>query len=57
MEQEFEAATGPAGVFLIDANLLNNGWRSYDNPEPALYRGLRMLLQTQSQFTFSSLIG
>lgn len=55
--EPFEAGTGPGGVYMIDADLLNNAWRADSDRRPALYRGIRMLLQTQAQLTFAGLIG
>jgi hypothetical protein len=52
-----EAATGPAGIYLIDANLLNNAWRSAPNRGPARQRAIRLLLQAQSQLSFAGLAG
>ena len=44
-------------MFLIDENLLNNAWRAEHDHDPALFRGVRLLLQTQSQLSFSGLMG
>ncbi len=55
--KEYEAVRGPVGDYLIDQNLLNNAWRARPDRAPALYRGLRSLLQTQSQFSFAGIIG
>lgn len=56
-DPDHEGPEGPAGVYLLDSNLLNNAWRAAPDPQPVLYRGLRMLLQTQAQLTFSGVIG
>jgi hypothetical protein len=53
----FEAGRGPAGVYLLDSNLLNNGWRAKIDHVPARYRAIRQLLQIQSQLSFAGLIG
>jgi hypothetical protein len=52
-----EAAEGPAGVYLLDGNLLNNAWRRVPDSRPALYRSLRALQQVQNQLSFASWIG
>ena len=49
--------TSPAGVYLLDENLLNNAWRAERNREPVLYRGIRMMLEAQSRLSFAGLIG
>ena len=51
--EPFEGAQGPAGVYLIDQNLLNNGWRAQPDRRPSIYRGVRILLQTQAQLSFA----
>ena len=53
----FEDGRGPAGVYLLDNNLLNNGWRAEADHVPARYRAIRQLLQIQSQLSFAGLIG
>ena len=53
----FEFSGDSAGVYLLDANLLNNRERRERNSEPALYRALRLLLEVQSELTFAGLIG
>jgi len=53
----FEDGRGPAGVYLLDKNLLNNGWRAEANHRPAGYRAIRLLLQIQSELSFGGLIG
>lgn len=55
--EPMEAASGPAGALLLDANLLDNAWRARPDHGPALYRGIRLLLQTQSQLSFAGWIG
>ena len=55
--EPFEMPAQPAGVYLLDENLLNNAWRAERQRKPALYRGLRLMLQTQSQLSFAGLIG
>jgi hypothetical protein len=55
--EPFEAGSGPGGVHLLDANLLNNAWRAQPDHGPGLYRGIRLLLQTQSQLVFAGLAG
>ncbi len=52
-----EGVGRPSGVYLLDSNLLNNGWRAVRDRQPALYRGVRLLLQAQGQLSFSGLIG
>jgi hypothetical protein len=53
----FEDGRGPAGVYLLDKNLLNNGWRAQADHRPAAYRAIRQLLQIQSELSFAGLIG
>ena len=53
----FEDGRGPAGVYLLDKNLLNNGWRAQADHTPAAYRAIRQLLQIQSELSFAGLIG
>ncbi len=53
----FEFSGDSVGVYLLDANLLNNRERRAGNSEPALYRALRLLLEIQSELTFAGLIG
>jgi hypothetical protein len=55
--EPFELDGQPAGVYLIDENLLNNGWRARRDHKPALYRAVRLLLQAQAQLSFAGLIG
>jgi hypothetical protein len=55
--EEFEFAGNSAGVYLLDANLLNNAWSRQGNSQPALYRALRLLLEIQSELSFAGLIG
>lgn len=55
--EPFEMPAAPAGVYLMDENLLNNAWRAEHDRRPALYRGVRLMLQTQSQLSFAGLIG
>ena len=52
-----EADQGAVGAYLLDANLLDNGWRAEVDPRPALYRGLRWLLRAQSELTFVTGVG
>ena len=54
---EFEVDRGVMGTFLIDENLLDNSWQAEPDLRPALYRGVRLLLQTQSRLSFAGLIG
>ena len=56
-KNSFEDGRGPAGVYLLDSNLLNNGWRAEIDHVPARYRAIRQLLQIQSQLSFAGLIG
>ena len=53
----FENPGWPAGVHVLDQNLLNNAWRAEADHAPAFYRGVRLLLQTQSRLSFAGLIG
>lgn len=55
--ERFELGGQPAGVYLIDENLLNNAWRANRDRMPALYRAIRLLLQSQSQLSFAGLMG
>lgn len=55
--EAFEQAAAPAGVYLLDENLLNNAWRSEPDHAPALHRGIRLLLEAQSRLSFAGLIG
>ena len=55
--EAFELQGVPVGVYLLDENLLNNGWRADRDRDPALYRGFRLLLQAQSELSFAGLIG
>ena len=55
--QLLENPARPAGVYLLDANMLNNGWRAEASSAPALYRGVRLLLQAQTQLSYAGLIG
>ncbi len=57
MDGSFEDDCYPAGVYLLDSNLLNNAWSQQRNQAPAAYRGLRRLLQVQSQLFYAGLIG
>ena len=43
---------GPAGVHLLDEDLLNNAWRKRVDRRPALVRGIRMLTFLQATFSF-----
>ncbi|MCA8957189.1 MAG: M1 family metallopeptidase [Planctomycetes bacterium] len=54
---EFEAPGGPVGVYLNDANLLNNAWRKAANRRPVWYRGIRHLLQAQGRLSHVLWIG
>ncbi len=55
--EEMEARTGPVGVYLLDANLLNNAWRAAPDRQPARYRAIRALLQAQTMLTFAGFAG
>ncbi len=52
-----EEAAWPAGVHLIEQNLLDNAWRRRADPAPARHRFLRALLQAQCELSFGGLIG
>jgi hypothetical protein len=52
-----EIDAGPAGIYLNDINLLNNAWRRDPDHRPAIYRGVRHLLQVQSRLSHALLIG
>jgi hypothetical protein len=55
--EPFEELCDPAGVYLIDNNLVNNAWRAESDLRPVFYRSIRMLLQAQSRLTFAGIIG
>jgi hypothetical protein len=52
-----ELRSGPAGVYVLDQNLLNNAWRRAEDPVPALARGVRALLTSQSLLSFFAVFG
>ena len=52
-----EERAWPAGVYLLDSDLLNNAWRRDRDSGPALHRSLRALLQMQCELSFAGLIG
>ncbi len=55
--ERFEEGVGPAGVYLLDVDLTNNAWRLHGDKRPALYRGLRLLLESQSELSFAGFFG
>ncbi len=52
-----ELGVGPAGVYVMDANLLNNSWQANRDARPARRRGARMLLWAESVLTWFGAIG
>lgn len=55
--ESFEMPAGPAGVLMLDADLTNNAWRAESDRQPAAYRALRLLMQTQAKLTFAGVVG
>ncbi len=52
-----KGSRGPAGVYLLDENLLNNSWRKDRDARPARRIALRMLLYLQNVLSFFGGIG
>jgi hypothetical protein len=52
-----EERASPAGVHLLDENLLDNAWRRDRNPAPARHRAIRALLQVQCGLSFAGWMG
>ncbi len=54
---DFEPSIGPAGIFLIDRNLLNNAWRKVKNPAAANRFGMKALFWVQSVLSYFGGLG
>jgi hypothetical protein len=52
-----EERAWPAGVHLLDENLLDNAWSRERNAAPARHRATRALLQAQSVLSFAGWMG
>ena len=52
-----ELDAGPAGIYLNDIDLTNNAWSRDADHSPAIYRGLRHMLQVQSRLSHVLFIG
>ncbi|MDP6424173.1 MAG: M1 family metallopeptidase, partial [Planctomycetota bacterium] len=52
-----EVGYGPAGVYVVDTNLLNNAWQKIPNPSASRRRGLRVWVYVNTVLSFFGAIG
>jgi hypothetical protein len=57
LPKDQEELAAPAGVHLLDENLLDNAWRRERDPAPARHRAVRALLQAQCGLSFAGWTG
>ncbi len=56
-DENAELNVGPAGVYVLDKNFLNNAWQKEPDHRPAIRRSLRSLIWSQAVSNFFGVIG